>query len=75
MNCPKCGHEISRRRKRCEVCGQDTTVFVTYSESDTVVRQRKCVSCGHIFYTQEIDMSKEDAKKFISDYRRRNING
>lgn len=59
----------------CEVCGQDTTVFVTYSESDTVVRQRKCVSCGHIFYTQEIDMSKEDAKKFISDYRRRNING
>ena len=27
MNCPKCGHEISRRRKRCEVCGQDISVY------------------------------------------------
>lgn len=27
MNCPKCGHEISRRRKRCEVCEQDISVY------------------------------------------------
>lgn len=27
MNCPKCGHEITRRRKRCEVCGQDISVY------------------------------------------------
>ena len=27
MNCPKCGHEISRRRKRCEICGQDISVY------------------------------------------------
>ena len=27
MNCPKCGREINRRRKRCEVCGQDTSGY------------------------------------------------
>lgn len=27
MNCPKCGQEISRRRKRCEICGQDISVY------------------------------------------------
>ncbi len=27
MNCPKCGNEICRRRKRCEVCGQDISVY------------------------------------------------
>ncbi|MBP3567992.1 MAG: tetratricopeptide repeat protein [Lachnospiraceae bacterium] len=27
MNCPKCGHEITRWRKRCEICGQDISVY------------------------------------------------
>lgn len=27
MNCPKCGQEISRRRKRCEICGQDISMY------------------------------------------------
>ncbi len=27
MNCPKCGHEIVRWRKRCEVCGQDISMY------------------------------------------------
>ena len=27
MNCPKCGHEITRGRKRCEFCGQDISVY------------------------------------------------
>jgi len=27
MNCPKCGHEIIRGRKRCEFCGQDISVY------------------------------------------------
>ena len=27
MNCPKCGREISRRRKRCEICGQDVGMY------------------------------------------------
>ncbi len=27
MNCPKCGQEITRWRKRCEICGQDISMF------------------------------------------------
>lgn len=27
MNCPKCGHEINRRRKHCEICGQDVSGY------------------------------------------------
>lgn len=27
MNCPKCGHEITKWRKRCEICGQDISVY------------------------------------------------
>lgn len=27
MNCPKCGHEILKWRKRCEICGQDISVY------------------------------------------------
>ena len=27
MNCPKCGHEITRWRKRCEICGQDISAY------------------------------------------------
>ena len=27
MNCPKCGREITRWRKRCEICGQDISVY------------------------------------------------
>ena len=27
MNCPKCGHEILKWRKRCEICGQDVSMY------------------------------------------------
>ena len=27
MNCPKCGHEILKWRKRCEICGQDISMY------------------------------------------------
>ncbi len=27
MNCPKCGQPINKWRKRCEVCGQDISVY------------------------------------------------
>ena len=27
MNCPKCGHEIMKWRKRCEICGQDISAY------------------------------------------------
>lgn len=27
MNCPKCGRQITKRRNRCEICGQDISVY------------------------------------------------
>ena len=27
MNCPKCGRQITKRRNRCEVCGQDISIY------------------------------------------------
>ena len=27
MKCPRCGHEMMKRRKRCEVCGQDLSMY------------------------------------------------
>ena len=27
MKCPKCGHEMMKRRKRCEICGQDLSMY------------------------------------------------
>ena len=27
MNCPKCGHEIMKWRKRCDICGQDISMY------------------------------------------------
>jgi len=27
MNCPKCGHEIIKWRKRCDICGQDISMY------------------------------------------------
>ena len=27
MNCPKCGRKITKRRNRCEVCGQDISIY------------------------------------------------
>ncbi len=27
MKCPRCGHEMMKRRRRCEICGQDLSMY------------------------------------------------
>lgn len=46
MNCPKCGHEIGRRRKRCEVCGQDISVY------------ERLVHISNSFYNKGLERAK-----------------
>lgn len=46
MNCPKCGHEISRRRKRCEICGQDISVY------------ERLVRISNTFYNKGLERAK-----------------
>ena len=50
----------------CEICEGKTRVINTRTDVDHVVRKRMCLKCGHIFYTQEIDMDYETGKKEIS---------
>ena len=47
----------------CEICEGKTRVINTRTDVDHVVRKRMCLKCGHIFYTQEIDMDYKTGKK------------
>ena len=47
----------------CEICEGKTRVINTRTDVDHVVRKRMCLKCGHIFYTQEIDMDYTTGKK------------
>ena len=39
----------------CPICGNGSLVMYTLSDSETIVRKRKCNGCGHIFYTSETE--------------------
>ena len=54
----------------CEICEGKTRVINTRTDVDHVVRKRMCLKCGHIFYTQEIDMDYKTGKKEISQLQR-----
>ena len=44
MNCPACGHNITR------------VVNTRHDTPETILRQRVCHSCTHSFHTMEIDL-------------------
>lgn len=46
MNCPKCGHEITRWRKRCEFCGQDISVY------------ERIIRISNAFYNKGLERAK-----------------
>lgn len=46
MNCPKCGHEIIRGRKRCEFCGQDISVY------------ERIIRISNAFYNKGLERAK-----------------
>ena len=54
----------------CEICEGKTRVINTRTDVDHVVRKRMCLKCGHIFYTQEIDMDYTTGKKEISQLQK-----
>lgn len=39
----------------CPVCGGKTTVWDSKADCESVHRERKCLKCGHIFYTAEYE--------------------
>lgn len=46
MKCPRCGRQITKRRRRCEVCGQDISVY-----------ERLC-QLSNVFYNKGLERAK-----------------
>ena len=46
----------------CPVCDEHTAVVDSRSESDLVVRRRKCKACGYYFFTTEIEMNESQSE-------------
>lgn len=40
----------------CPKCFSRTIVFQTRTRSDSIIRQRKCLNCSHVFKTIELDL-------------------
>lgn len=57
MNCPKCGGK--------------TQIPGTRSDGEKVYRKRKCIECGHVFYTEEQLTANSYGYKFVyNEYMR-----
>ncbi len=46
MNCPRCGRPVAKHRKRCEVCGQDISMF------------ERLHRCSNAFYNKGLERAK-----------------
>ena len=45
----------------CPVCGSASRVIDSRSESNRVMRRRKCLACEKLFFTTEVEL--EDSKE------------
>lgn len=62
---------------KCPYCNGSSLVIDTATDSDVIIRRRRCKDCDSRFYTQEIDISFDKGKKMMSEIRAReklNIN-
>lgn len=57
MECPKCFNK-------------KTGVAESRMVEMVVCRRRKCPNCGHIFYTEELEISSEQAAKYFSAFKK-----
>lgn len=48
----------------CPECKGDVKVVDTVTNDECVYRRRKCLSCGHTFYTREEYADQTDRAKF-----------
>lgn len=52
----------------CPVCAKKTIVVHCRRDCETVQRKRKCVDCGHIFFTEEVEIENGNRYKEL-DYQ------
>lgn len=61
----------------CPLCDSNTRVIDSHKIIDHVVRVRKCEKCDYRFYTEEVEIKDEIAKREIYDnhneYRRKRL--
>ena len=52
----------------CPVCGGKSAVVRSYADNESVQRKRKCLGCGHLFYTSERESDGSEYKKMDYEY-------
>lgn len=50
---------------KCPQCKGDVKVEYTLSDTEGVYRKRRCLKCGHTFYTSEVEDSAEVYKNLL----------
>lgn len=45
---------------KCLQCGFDTKVVISIRKQDSVFRRRKCIKCGEVFHTREVNDALAD---------------
>ena len=57
---------------KCPMCGSDNTVTVdSRSNSDNIIRRKKCLTCNHRWSTIEIDKDQWYSALQIKEERKR----
>lgn len=54
----------------CPVCGGDNKVICSRKNCESICRRRKCLDCGHIFYTTELEMKSSNRDFHVLDTER-----
>lgn len=59
---------------KCPVCGCDSAVICSRRDCESVCRRRKCLQCGHLFFTTELELpsSKKDFRILDADLKQKN---
>lgn len=52
----------------CLYCGGSTKVIESRSSTEEVIRRRKCLDCGKLFYTAERDIDYKEGVKLLYEY-------
>jgi transcriptional regulator NrdR family protein len=53
----------------CLYCGGKTKVMDSASSTEEVVRRRKCLECGKLFFTVERDISTNEGRRLLFEYK------
>lgn len=51
---------------QCSRCGGDTKVSESRPSDTHVYRRRKCLNCGYVMYTEEVELTGDDRSKYIN---------